>query len=777
MEKLLQLLNIKNNEKQLVFLMLGFSFSVGLATSFLKTIADASFIIQFGIVKVPEAIILGGIIGYITNSLLSVLYKKWGFGNVTTLLSVVTSVVITLFCLMLIFGESTVSPTYWLFIVSMPMSIIIENAFNGTILRFLDYEQNKRLSGLLIAGAVFSGIIGCFIIPFLKSILPSAAYLLLFSAVGCILCLLLFILIRLKVNIVESPTQSSSSESLKKVRLPLKSIYFWQMTVFIFIAAGLFFVINFGFLYLLGDIKKNYNADLVLILIALMNGAIKLSEFVLTLISGKILAKRGVAFGLIAMPLSLLVFIVLAFIFTEVHQFWIFFGCIVMTKFVERVIRKGLMRPSLNVLYQLFDEKKSRVQHFLDGNVASFSAVLFGTALYVLVKFVHDDLTIPFSFATSIIVGLWVTLTTIIAVQYRKELFKKLRSIPSTSSEYLSDLIHHSHYEIGSIAIKGALHNQLTRPLLLVDNIAIGIPPEKVKSTKEEQKKTIQYEKLHYLLVTHYRLEKNPFYQKMSRYFIKEIEDEIDHIGRQLGKKYNHRKLRDTIRILYNSPSEDEQLYAYELLTASFNKEDKKQIRIIYNLITSSELEKSFLYSLSNNNKGLRKTMKNIISEKEFSFSAILRASAIHVLGQNYVLSVPKEIMNAANSDEPIVKEMAQSVIRFDENGGHGAIEPGIEWNLLRELEKCKAFKNQGNQTLYRLMSTAQKNVSVSLNDYKTYLIVGSWIQFGFNGNTNLIGMSDDSLLQNELERIEIAKDAQILCWESASFLDIMNYN
>ncbi len=282
MENLLQLLNIKSNEKQLVFLMLGFSFSVGLAVSFLKTIADASFIIQFGIVKVPEAIILGGIIGYITNSMLSILYKKWGFGNVTTLLSVVTSVVITLFCLLLIFGKSNVSPIYWLFIVSMPMSIIIENAFNGTILRYLNYEQNKRLSGLLIAGAVFSGIIGCFLIPLLKSVLPTAEYLLLFSAVGCILCLLLFIIIRLKVNIAEAPIESKSLSPAKKVKLPLDSIYFWQMTVFILIAAGLFFVINFGFLYLLGDIKKNYSADLVLVLIALMNGAIKLSEFVLS---------------------------------------------------------------------------------------------------------------------------------------------------------------------------------------------------------------------------------------------------------------------------------------------------------------------------------------------------------------------------------------------------------------------------------------------------------------------------------------------------------------
>ena len=100
----------------------------------------------------------------------------------------------------------------------------------------------------------------------------------------------------------------------------------------------------------------------------------------------------------------------------------------------------------------------------------------------------------------------------------------------------------------------------------------------------------------------------------MSIYFIKEIEDEIDNIGKQLGTKYKHSKLRETIRVLYNSPSADEQLYAYELLTATANKEDKKQIQIIYNLITSSILEKSFLYRFETGNKGLRKIMKSIIS-------------------------------------------------------------------------------------------------------------------------------------------------------------------
>ncbi len=350
-----------------------------------------------------------------------------------------------------------------------------------------------------------------------------------------------------------------------------------------------------------------------------------------------------------------------------------------------------------------------------------------------------------------------------------------MSSIPSTPSEHLAELIHHSEFEVGHIPVKGTLHNQLTRPLLLIDNIAVGPTPEKQKSTREEQQKTIRYDKLHHLLVTHYRLEKNPFYDKMSRYFIQEIEDEVDHIGLQLGKKYNHRKLRHTMGILYNSPSEDEQLYAYELLTASLNKEDKKQIRVIYNLITSSVLEKSFLYSLSSGGKGLRSIMKDIISEKHYSYSPVLRASAIHVLGQNYVLRVPKEIMLAANSQEPMVEEMAQSVIKFDEDGGHGTLPIGAKWQLLTELQKCKAFRNLGNASLHKLVNTAEKCSSISLNDRHVYLVVGSWVQLGFNGSTNLIGMSDDSILQNELDSFFPSPDTEVLSWNADLFLEIMN--
>jgi len=773
MDKALQLLNIKHNEKLLVALMLGFSCSVGLAVSFLKTIADASFIIQFGIVKVPEAIILGGVVGYVANSLLTILYKKWGFGNVTTLLSVATSMIITLFCLMLIFGKSTVSPTYWLFIVSMPMSLIIENAFNGTILRYLNYEQNKRLSGLLISGAVFSGIIGCFLIPFLKSILPKIEYLLLFSAIGCILCLLLFVLIRLKISVAESSKETTSLKQ-KKISLPLKSSYFWQMTAFILIAAGLFYVINFGFLYLLGDIKKNYSVDMVIVLIAFVNGAIKLSEFVLSLISGKILAKRGVAFGLIAMPVCLLTFIALAFVFTEAHQFWIFFGCIVMTKFVERVVRKGLLRPSLNVLYQLFDEKKSKVQHFLDGNVASVSAILFGGALYVLVKLVHDDLTIPFSFVTSIITGVWVLISIAISIQYRKELYKKLSSIPVKTSPHLIDLVYHSKFDLGAIPVSGSMHNQLTRPLLLLDNLALDAEIPKPKNSLEVLINPINYAKLNYLLITHYRLEKNPFYSSMSIYFIKEIEDEIDNIGKQLGTKYKHSKLRETIRVLYNSPSADEQLYAYELLTATANKKDKKQIQIIYNLITSSILEKSFLYSFETGNKGLRKIMKSIISEEQFSFSPVLKACAINMLGQNYVLKVPKEIQEALNSDEILVREMAEAILEYDKNDGNGLILTGENWLLLNEIRKCKALMNLGNQSLNRLLRNAKSVNSIALNKHEVFLIVDQWTRFDFVGNVNLIGMSDDSILQTEIQSIETAKNAKILSWNSMHFLELI---
>lgn len=774
MEKLLNNLNIKHSEKQLVFLMLLFSFGVGVAVSFLKTIADASFIIQFGIVKVPEAIILGGILGYISNTLIGALLKKWGFGRSTKLLSIIASIILTTFCALLIFKKAVASPIYWLFVVSMPLSDILENAFNGTIMRYLNFEQNKRLSGLLTSGMVFSGIIGCFLIPVLKSALPKSEYLLLFAALGCIMSLSIFLSINKQYTIHES----LSSTNQKSIALPIKSKYFWQMVIFILISAGLFYIINFGFLYLLGDIKKNYNADLVILLISIMNGTIKLSEFALTLVSGKMLAKRGVAFGTIALPISLLIFIFLAFVFTEAHQFWIFFGCIVMTKFVERVIRKGLLRPSLNVLYQLFDEKKSKVQHFLDGNVASLSAIFFGVLLYILVKFVHDDLTIPFSFSTTIITGIWVVLTIAIAVQYRHELFKKLKTALPKKSTHISDLLYHSSFYVPKIFVNGTLHLQLSQPMLIIDNSTIDIddsPKELSKEIiKENQKLIIDYDKLIYLLITHYKLETNPFYAEMSNYFVNEIRDEINAIGTLLSTKYNQWRLKNTFKVIYNSSNPEEQLYAFELLTATVNKDDKKKLQLVYNLITSSELEKTLFYHLHGDKKGLRKIMKAIITEEQFKFSPILISSAIHVLGQNYVLKVPQEIIDAASSQNELIKEMAGYVIAYDtlhhnETLEHTILQTGVKWKIIDALEKIKAFELLGNNSLYELMLQAEKPTSVDLNNKGGYVFINNWINIQFNNQVELENIKDDLLYIESIESVNISSDTVILYWSSVT--------
>ena len=166
--------------------------------------------------------------------------------------------------------------------------------------------------------------------------------------------------------------------------------------------------------------------------------------------------------------------------------------------------------------------------------------------------------------------------------------------------------------------------------------------------------------------------------------------------------------------------------------------------------------------------------MKSIISEEQFSFSPILKACAINMLGQNYVLKVPKEIQEALNSDEILVSEMAESILEYDKNDGNGLILTGENWLLLNEIRKCKALMNLGNQSLNRLLRNAKSVNSIALNKHEVFLIVDQWTRFDFVGNVNLIGMSDDSILQTEIQSIETAQNAKILSWNSILFLELI---
>ena len=81
---------------------------------------------------------------------------------------------------------------------------------------------------------------------------------------------------------------------------------------------------------------------------------------------------------------------------------------------------------------------------------------------------------------------------------------------------------------------------------------------------------------------------------------------------------------------------------------------------------------------------------------------------------------------------------------------------------------------NLGNQSLNRLLRNAKSVNSIALNKHEVFLIVDQWTRFDFVGNVNLIGMSDDSILQTEIQSIETAKNAKILSWNSMHFLELI---
>jgi MFS family permease len=773
-QKLAIFLHIKEDEQKLIFKLFTFSIFIGLATAFLKTIADAAFIIQFGIAKVPEAIVIGGGIGYLLSQLIIFLNQKFGFEKSTSQISFASAIILSIFCFLLIFYRESPLPIYWLFIISMPLANIIENIFNSTIIKYLDFEQNKRLSGILITGSVISGIVGSFIIPLLKNLLPTKEYLLLFSAIGCILFAFIYNQIKNKFEVV---TSTNKKNIVYSDNLPFKNRYFIFLSLFILISAGLFYIINFGFLFLLGEVKSNYNADKVLLILAIINGLTKLLEFIFSLLSGKILSKNGISFGLLALPFVLTICIALAFIFTEIHQFWFYFSCIVLAKLAERSVRKGLLRPSINVLYQLFDEQKTKIQQFLDGNVTNLSALFFGVLLWILTHREINDLTIPYSFFTAFICIFWCGLAILVIKYYRKELLKKVDLPDYFSITYraIIDKLFLKKLNFKEQPVYAEISIKIDKPIIILP-ADFFIPITKKTTIIEENEMVINFSKLHFLLATSIKMENNPFYEEMAEFFNKEIIDEVNLIGKQLNVCYGKDKLNQLFYSFVKNNVPEERLYIFELLSSIVNKSDKKNLSLTYNLINKKEHPNNIFRKISKEKFGLRSTMKNIISEKEFTFSSILKTSAMHVLGQNYIVTIPKEILKMNSSKNPLMKEMSDVIIEKDINETKD-LKFGEEWIKFLMISQHPIFHNLGNYKLEKLyLNVLQKQTNSFDLENEVILIPDGLVTFLFNGNNPI-----DTLKTNILSsiNIKISKienyNKPILFWKKDDFLNIIN--
>ncbi len=405
--------NLELKEKEVrVFLLLFFhSFFLGWFIAFYFATANSVFIFHFGSEQLPYAYIFAGIAGYLVSSIYSFIQKR------ISTRALFSSALLFMFFVTIIgrLGLFHV-PEKWLsafmFIWAWPFISLSGIELGGLAIRFLNLIQVKRLYGLFNMGGVLAAILSYFAIPLLKPIIGSVYNFFFVGALGLIFGI--YLLFKLYKNFADTEVIPKKN---KRDKSNFKNLFKDKYLLWIFLSATLsmtmIYLTDFGFL---SSVKVNISPENITQYLAIVFGALKVGELIISYYSRRLLTSYGVKLGLTILPVVSTFLIFIAAIWGFSFGTGIAF-LVIMTaaKSFERILRRGLDDPAFNILYQpLADDQKiavqSRVGVVMQFSIAIAGFILLGANKILLVNGVFHLKFFPLFFLPILLIWLFVAI-------------------------------------------------------------------------------------------------------------------------------------------------------------------------------------------------------------------------------------------------------------------------------------------------------------------------------------------------------------------------------
>ena len=422
---LFEAFNIRPGEGQTIALLGGYSFLVGIFQAYYISLANASFLADFGVEYLPRGYLVTGVVGYLIGFGLSRLQGRLAFNRLLSITLVFPLVLVGLFRL-----SAWLVPGPWLtflmFVCIGPFISLVYFVFRALIGRLFNLRQSKRLFGLISSGDVLSAIIGFFSVPLVIALLGDVIELLLVAGVALGLGWLLILRINREYAdvlgagpIAEEQRDTGSFIGLFRDR-------------YLLLIVALSTTVVLGFYYVdyvfLAQVRERFSdLEFLARFISVLYGIIRVVELLVkTFLSGRLLNNYGLRFGLLALPALLCLTIAPAALLSlglfEAAQ--IVFLLVVLTKLIERVGAKSFHDPSFNVLYQpLPGGQRLGVQTRVEGLVQPLAIGLAGGTLWLFSLF--GSFAMVMVALTLIVVG-WTAVTLALHRQYRVSLLDNL---------------------------------------------------------------------------------------------------------------------------------------------------------------------------------------------------------------------------------------------------------------------------------------------------------------------------------------------------------------
>jgi len=416
-----------------------YSFFTGAALAFFVTSATSLFLSSFERDMLPIAFIAAGILVWLSGLLYSYFQKKLRYTKVLTggLFLLLISVIAFL---SFYISTSSIIAIFLLYAWIRVFAYIHAITFWGLAGRLFTLRQGKRVFGLITGGEVFASILSFFSVPFLLKIMDTED--LLFIS-GAALVLGFFVIIyivkkyKIKLEVKSAKKNQKKLSSEKGKSIFLKNRYYKLFFVIAFLPIFAQFFVDFIFQ---AQAKIEFPVrESLTSFVGLFFGVSAIVEFILkTFVSGRLMNKYGMKFGLLAFPIMLAFSFALASIFGLFYgAVSLFFSFVSLGRLFTRAVRTSFNDPATQILYQpLPPEERISFQNKVESGPKAYASIAAGVLLLIFTQISFFTL-VYFSIFLLIITAVWYKSALLVFKEYKNVLLSVLSK--KTDSEEVSN--------------------------------------------------------------------------------------------------------------------------------------------------------------------------------------------------------------------------------------------------------------------------------------------------------------------------------------------------
>ncbi len=421
------LLNLEPGEERGAKLMLAHSFAMGLSTVFFETAASALFLARFEKDALPYVYIAAAVLNTLTGVFYSAALDRLPFATLMrgTLVFLLASVLALRGGLAL----TSAAAIYFLLLVFYRiLSALTDLEYWAVAGRLYDVRQAKRLYGMVGTGEVLARIAGSFSIPLLLKLLD-VRNLLLLSALALTACLWLLLRTLPLVGETAAPA-GAGAQGLGGLRsLPRLLANGYLLSLFSVIVFGVLakYFVDYAFL---SGLKSSYSDPAALAsFFALFSGITQVLSLLCRLfISGPLIERHGIRFGLLVLPLFHVVCTALILLDSGLFgHMGIVFWLVVANQGIYKVLKHPIDNPSFKVLYQpLRKDQRLAAQIAVDTMVTPITTGVAG-AVMLLFTVVIPYTPVRFAGVMLLAFAGWVLVARRAGEAYSRALTRALR--------------------------------------------------------------------------------------------------------------------------------------------------------------------------------------------------------------------------------------------------------------------------------------------------------------------------------------------------------------